>query len=169
LRRNGCCVDDRRVSGGAAAAAAGLRIGDGGLSSPIAAAGGRNLRHADCEQCGDRHEDGTLKRHDTPLLNSPDEEAMEAGTACRRRYGLPVTDLLAAWVVPPELMELMEPVDRCALAGADHGDGRQKLARRSPAAWDRPENRSPGPAPIGSTSCDNRSAPEAAAAGPPAD
>src|SRR4029077_7270104 len=51
------------------------RIGDGGLSSPIAAAGGRDLRHADCEQCGDRHEDGTLKRHDTPLLNSPDEEA----------------------------------------------------------------------------------------------
>src|SRR5579862_3214532 len=94
---------------------------------------------------------------------------MEAGAACRRRYELPVTDLLAAWVVPPELMDLTDPVDRCVLAGADRCDGRQNSARRSRAASDRPDNRSPGPAPIGSTSCDSRLAPEAAAADPAAD
>src|SRR6202035_659741 len=94
---------------------------------------------------------------------------MEAGAACRRRYELPVTDLLAAWVLPPELMDLMEPVDRrCASAGADRGDGRQKSAQPPRGALDSRDTRSPDRPRIGSSSCDNRSAPAAAAAGPPA-
>ena len=97
---------------------------------------------------------------------------MEAGAACRRRYELPVTDLSAEWVEPPELMDLMDqaPVDRwCDLACADHGDGRQKLAQRPRAALDSRDTRSPDRPRIGSTSYDKTSAPAAAVAGPQAD
>src|ERR1700734_2912415 len=94
---------------------------------------------------------------------------MKAGAACRRRYELPVTDLSAARVEPPELKDL-GPVDRwCVLARADHGDGRQKLDRPPRAALDSRDTRSPDRPRIGSTSCDKRWAPAAAAAGPPAD
>ena len=67
---------------------------------------------------------------------------MEAGAACGRRYELPVTDLSAASVEPPELMDL-DPVDRwCVLARADRGEGRQKLAQPPRAALDSRDTRS---------------------------
>ena len=102
---------------------------------------------------------------------------MEAGAACRRRYELPVTDLSAARAEPPELTDPMDPdlmdldpVDRwCVLARADRGDGRQKLDQPPRAALDSRDTRSPDRPRIGSTSCDSRLAPEAAAADPPAD
>ena len=97
---------------------------------------------------------------------------MEAGAACRRRYELRVTDQSAPGVGPPDLMDLdlMDPVDRWyALAGAERGDGRQKLGRSPRAALDRRDTRSPDRPRIGSTSCDSRLAPKVAAADPAAD
>ena len=97
---------------------------------------------------------------------------MEAGAACRRRYELRVTDQSAPGVGPPDLMDLdlMDPVDRwCVLARAERGDGRQKLGQPPRAALDSPDTRSPDRPRIGSTSCDSRSAPVAAAPDPAAD
>ena len=97
---------------------------------------------------------------------------MEAGAACRRRYELLVTDLSAPGVGPPDLMDLMDldPVDQwCVLARADRGDGRQKLGQPPPAALDSWNTRSPDRPRIGSSSCDKRLAPAAAAADPAAD
>src|ERR1700683_3261479 len=94
---------------------------------------------------------------------------MEAGAACRRRYALPVTDLSAARATPPDLMDL-DPVDRwCVLARADRGDGRQKSAQPPRAALDSRDKRAADRPRIGSTACDKRWAPAAAAADPPAD
>ena len=99
---------------------------------------------------------------------------MEAGAACRRRYELRVTDQSAPGVGPQDLMDLdlmdLDPVDRwCVLARADRGDGRQKLDQPPRAALDSPDTRSPDRPRIGSTSCDKRLAPAAAAADPAAD